>query len=101
MDTTQLIKDIKARFSHDSAKQYLKDKYLSKLTIASQGGLWKVTPELIAFLGNAGSEELILIDLYENPVKVDRLKLFYALRDIYNDVMTEWHNEWSQLENKR
>lgn len=101
MDTTQLIKDIKARFSHDSAKQYLKDKYLSKLTIASQGGLWKVTPELIAFLGNAGPEELILIDLYENPVKVDRLKLFYALRDIYNDVMTEWHNEWSQLENKR
>jgi hypothetical protein len=101
MDTKQLLNDAKARFSHNSAKQYLKDKYQAKLTIASQGGLWKITPELIVFLDNAGSDELILIDLYENPVKVNRPSMFYTLRDTYNAVMTEWHNEWSQLENKR
>lgn len=101
MDTIQLIKDIKARFQHDTAKQYLKDKYKSKLTIASQGGLWKITPELILFLDNAGSTELILLDEYENPVKVDRTKLFYTLRDTYNTVMESWYNELKELEKKR
>ena len=101
MDTNQLIKDAKARFSHNSAKQYLKDKYLSKLTIASQGGLWKITPELIVFLDNAGSQDLLLLDEYENPVKVNRSELFYTLRDTYNDVMTEWYNELEQLSQNR
>ena len=101
MDTENLIKDAKARFAHNSAKAYLKDKYQSKLSVASQGGLWKVTPELITFLDNAGSDELILVDSYDNPVKVNRLELFHTVRDTYNTVMEQWHNEVKELENKR
>jgi hypothetical protein len=101
MDTQNLIAEAKARFNHNQAKQYLKDKYQSKLTFADQGGLWKATPELIVFLDSANSEELILLDSYENPIKVDRKKLFHKVRDTYNDVMEQWHNEWSVLEKKR
>lgn len=101
MDTKQLLTDIKARFNHNSAKSYLKDKYESKLCVASQGGLWKITPELIMFLDNAGSEELILLDAYENPIKVKRQELFYTVRNTYNYVMEQWHNEWSTLEKAR
>ena len=101
MDTQTLITDAKARFNHNQAKQYLKDKYQSKLTFADQGGLWKATPELIVFLDSANSEELLLLDSYENPIKVDRKKLFDKVRDTYNDVMEQWHTEWSVLEKKR
>jgi hypothetical protein len=102
MDTKTLINDSKARFNHNSAKQYLKDKYTSKLIVADQGGLWKATPELIVFLDNAGSEQIVLLDSYENPIIVnDRKALFYKLRDTYNDVMTKWANEWKELEKKR
>ena len=101
MDTQTLITDAKARFNHNQAKQYLKDKYQSKLTFADQGGLWKATPELIVFLESANSEELLLLDSYENPIKVDRKKLFDKVRDTYNDVMEQWHTEWSVLEKKR
>jgi hypothetical protein len=101
MDTQTFITDAKARFNHNQAKQYLKDKYQSKLIFADQGGLWKATPELIVFLDSANSEELILLDSYENPIKVDRKKLFHKVRDTYNDVMEQWHNEWSVLEKKR
>lgn len=102
MDTKQLINDAKARFKHNSAKQYLKDKYQSKLLVAHSGGLWKATPELIVFLDNAGSDGLILLDSYENPVRVtNRTELFYKIRDTYNDVMTEWHKELTELEKNR
>lgn len=101
MDTENLIKDAKARFAHNSAKAYLKDKYQSKLTVANQGGLWKVTPELLVFIDSAGSEELILVDAYENPVKVKRLELLQLVRDTYNNVMEEWHTELKKLENNR
>ena len=50
MDTKTLISDAKARFSHNSAKAYLKEKYKSKLIIAEQGGLWKADAQTIALL---------------------------------------------------
>ena len=101
MDTENLIKDAKARFAHNSAKAYLKDKYQSKLTVANQGGLWKVRPELLVFIDSAGSEELILVDSYDNPVKVKRLELLQLVRDTYNNVMEEWYTEFKKLENNR
>ena len=101
MDTKQLINDAKARFKHNSAKQYLKDKYQAKLLVAHQGGLWKTTPELLVFVDSAGSEELILIDTYENPVKVNRQELLTLLRDTYNTVMIEWYEELTELEKNR
>lgn len=102
MDTKQLINDVKARFKHNSAKQYLKDKYQAKLLVAYQGGLWKVTPELIVFLDSAGSSGLILLDLYDNPIKVtDRKELLGKIRDTYNIVMEDWHKELTELEKNR
>ena len=41
MDTKTLITEAKARFAHNSAKDYLKEKYDAKLLVAEQGGLWK------------------------------------------------------------
>ena len=101
MDTQNLIIESKARFNHNQAKQYLKDKYQSKLTFADQGGLWVATPELIVFLDSANSEELILLDSYENPIKVDRNVLLQKANEIYVSVMEQWHNEWVILEKKR
>ena len=81
MDTKTLITEARARFNHNAAKAQLKDKYDGKLIIADQGGLWKATPELIAFL-NALSEDnfVILIDNFDNPVQVDREKLITVLK---------------------
>jgi hypothetical protein len=101
MDTENLIKEAKARFSHNSAKAYLSDKYQSKLSVAEQGGLWKVTPELIVFLDSTVLEEMILVDSFGNPVKVNRQQLLVKVRDTYNNVMEQWYNEYKELENKR
>jgi len=101
MDITTLISDAKARFSHNSAKAYLKDKYDSKFIIAAQSGLWKANLTTIAFLNATSDDIVILIDNFDNPVKVNRVELLTSLTETYTRVMAEWHAEWSELENKR
>jgi len=101
MDTKSLIAETKARFSHNSAKAYLKDKYDSKLVVADQGGLWKATPELIGYLASSTDELVILIDTFENPVLVNRITLHDVLYKTYNDAMQLWFAEWKELEQKR
>jgi hypothetical protein len=101
MDTKQLINDVKARFKHNSAKQYLKDKYQAKLLVAHQGGLWKATPELLGFLSISDRTYGVILDAYENPIRVDINQLQKKLRETYNTVMEEWHKELTELEKNR
>jgi hypothetical protein len=101
MDTKTLISEAKARFNHNSAKAYLKDKYDSKLIVAEQGGLWKATPELIGYLASSTDEHVFLIDTFENPVMVNRVSLHDALDKAYSDAMQLWYSEWKELESKR
>ena len=101
MDTQTLLADMKARFAHNSAKHYLKEKYSSKLLVADQDGLWRADVPTITFLSNTTSEKIIMIDLYDNPVEVTVSSLLNTLTTTYETVMTEWYNEFKELENKR
>ena len=101
MDTKTLIADSKARFSHNAAKSYLKDKYDSKFIVADQGGLWRANLETINFLNAVTDEKVILIDTFNNPVEVNRQELKDKLYTAYNDTMINWHQEWVELEKKR
>jgi hypothetical protein len=102
MDTKTLIAEAKARFAHNSAKAYLKDKYDSKLIVADQGGLWRADRQTISFLNSMSNDNyIVVIDTFDNPVQVSREKLLETLTTTYNAVMLEWHKEWSELEKKR
>lgn len=101
MDTKTLIAEAKARFNHNSAKAYLKDKYDSKFIVAEQGGLWKASPELISILTSFDDNFIILIDSFNNPVHVNRDQLLTVIKDTYHTVMLEWYKEWKELETKR
>lgn len=101
MDTKALIADAKARFNHNSSKAQLKDKYDGRLIIADQGGLWKATPEFIAFLSATDKETVIVVDTFDTLVEVNRKDLLEKLSDLYDSVMAEWYKEWKELESKR
>lgn len=101
MDTKTLISEAKARFNHNSAKAQLKDKYDSKLIVAEQNGLWKADAQTITLLTTFDTDNIVLMDTFNNPVKVDRIKLLETLRNTYAVVMQEWHDEWKELESKR
>jgi hypothetical protein len=104
MDTKTLIAEAKARFNHNSAKEYLKEKYEAKLLVAEQGGLWKADQETIAFLAvmsNDWDDRVVIIDTFQNPVLVTRSELLTKLKEVYRSVMADWYNEWKELESKR
>jgi len=101
MDTKSLIAEAKARFAHNSAKDYLKEKYEAKLLVADQGGLWKADQQTIAFLSSSLDEDVVLIDTFKNPVKVNRVDLLAKLGSTYCSAMDEWYTEWKELESKR
>jgi hypothetical protein len=101
MDTKTLVAESKARFNHNSTKAYLRDKYDSKFIVAEQNGLWRANLETINFLNSTKDKEVVLIDNFNNPVKVDRKALLVKLQDTYTTVMNDWYNEWTELENNR
>jgi hypothetical protein len=101
MDTETLIKEAKARFNHNSAKHYLKEKYEARLIVADQNGLWKADLPTLTFLSSSFYEEVIMVDTFENPVKVNRKLLLDKLLEVYDTTMEAWLKEWQELENKR
>jgi hypothetical protein len=101
MDTQELVTEAKLRFSHNSAKQYLYEKYTNKLTIAEQNGLWRADTQTISFLNSFNTKSLILIDTFDNPVQVNRLELLKKLTETYQIVMQEYFIEYKKLEDNR
>lgn len=101
MDTKTIIKEAKARFEHNSAKQLIKEKYQQKLMVANQSGLWKASPELIGYLSINSAETVFLLDSYENPIFANRIELLEVLNKTYNDTMTLWHKELQELRQYR
>ena len=101
MDTKTILSQAKARFSHNQNKEYLKAKYKGKLIFASQGGLWTASSELLSQLASSTAKSLVLLDNYENPIKVDRNALLEYANDLYLSVMTEWHEEYTKLQELR
>ena len=101
MDIETLLAESKARFAHNSARDYLREKYSNKVYVADQGGLWKADAQTITILSTFDSEKIVLIDTQNNPVEVDRDKLLTKLKSLYEQVMADYYTEWKELENKR
>jgi selenocysteine-specific translation elongation factor len=101
MDVKSLLVEAKARFQHNAARDYLKEKYKDKLIVADQGGLWKADSETIALLSSFDSETIIIVDTFSTPVEVNRVELLEKLKELYQSVSQEYLKEWKELEAKR
>ncbi len=101
MNTEDLIKEAKARFHVNYQKIQLTEKYKGKLIFADQQGLWKADDKLFALLACLTNDEIILLDLYNNPVKVNRAILLEKAKSIYTETMLEWYSEFESLKNNR
>jgi hypothetical protein len=102
MDTNQLVAHARARFEHVVARKNLKEKYQAKLTFAYRGGMWRAGPELNCTIFTCGRMgEVVLEDLYQNPVKVDTKELMALSQERYNEQMNAWLVEYEQVSNRR
>ena len=96
MQIDELQQQAKLAYDREVARRNLKQQMQSRLTIQHQGGVFVVGPELINFLNAWLDEELIILDSYENPIKVLRQDLLLKSKQRYQEVMNEWQLVWEE-----
>lgn len=102
MDTDQLVAHSRARFEHAAARRVLKEKYQAKMTFAHAGGMWTAGPELLSTLNYCVMDkDVVLLDMYETPVKVNTKELWNRAAERWQEVMNSWLTEYEQLNQKR
>jgi hypothetical protein len=102
MDTDALIAHARARFDHVAAKRVLKEKYQARMLFAHAGGMWRAGPELLAILQSVPVEDdIVILDLYENPIKINPLELQYLAHNRWQEQMNAWLVEHDELSKKR
>ena len=102
MDTDQLIAHSRARFEHEAARRTLREKYQAKFTFAYRGGMWLAGPELLSTLKCCViDKEVVLLDMYENPVKVNTKELWNLTAERWQEQMNAWLLEYEQLNTNR
>ena len=102
MDTDALIAHARTRFDHATARRVLKEKYQARMLFAHSGGMWRAGPELLAVLQSVPVEDhVVLLDLYDTPVKISPLELQHLAFDRWQEQLNAWLVEHDELSKKR
>ena len=101
METEKLVAHARARFDHAAAKRTLKEKYQARMLFAHAGGMWRAGPELQTTLLTCPDASAVLLDLYENPVRVDTKELYAQSQQRWQEQMTAWLIEYEELNQNR
>jgi hypothetical protein len=102
MNTDKLVAHGRARFDHAVARRTLKEKYQAKLTFAHAGGMWYAGPELLSTLNCCVMDKnVVILDMYENPVKVNTKELWNLTAERWQEQMNAWLIEHEELNKNR
>ena len=91
MDIENLSELATLKFKHATFRKNLKERIEAQLAVAHNGGLFKASLELISFLNCWDTDVIYLEDLYNNPIKCDRVLLLKKLKEAYQFAMNAWH----------
>jgi hypothetical protein len=96
-----LTSKIRTRFDHEAAKKILREKYEAKMLFAHAGGMWRAGPALLTTLLVCPETESVLLDEYQTPVKIDSKELQLLAQQRWQEQMTAWLVEWTELQRQR
>lgn len=97
----ELYQHARARFDHHSARRLLKEKYQAKMLFAHAGGMWRAGPDLLVLLASVPADDVVLTDLYDNPVRVNPTQLATLARQRWQEQMNAWLVEFESLSTQR
>ena len=94
---------IKRSTDYQINKRILREKILTDLHVPYNGGLFKVTPEIIMFANlQTLNEHFYLEDVYNNPIHiVNPIEFTRLCNEQYQKVMNRWHQEHNELKRLR
>jgi hypothetical protein len=100
-NVNSLVEEIRRSTNFQTNKKILREKIQTDLHMTHNGGMFKITPELLAFIKTWPVDEIYLEDTYQNPVKIDRQVFLVTAQQHYQLVMNRWHNEYEELKKIR
>lgn len=100
-DIQDIVTQVRQATDFQINKQILREKIQTDLHMTHNGGMFKITPELLAFVKTWPVDELYLEDIYENPVKIDRQVFLVTAQQHYQTVMNQWHQDYEELKKIR
>ena len=101
MTPDQLVKEIKQATDYQTNKRLLKEKITTDLHLAYNGGLFLLSPGLLAFVTTWPEQDLFLEDVYGNPIPIQRDEFLTPAREQYYSVMNSWHAQHEELKRIR
>lgn len=100
-DIQLLVDQIKLATDFQINKKILREKIQTDLHMTHNGGMFKITPELLAFVQTWPIEELYMEDIYENPIQVNRQVFLVTAQQHYQTVMNRWHQQHEDIKKTR
>ena len=102
-ELNQITAEIKRATDYQINKRILREKIQTDLHFAENGGLFKVTPELLAFVASwpAEVDQMFLEDVYGNPIEISRHTFLIRAQQHYQIVMNRWHQQHAELKKQR
>lgn len=97
----QLVSQVKQATDYQINKRHLRERIQTDLHFPYNGGLFKVTPELLAFVATWSTDEIYIEDVYQNPIEVDKQIFLAKAQQHYHKVMNTWHQQHEELKRIR
>jgi hypothetical protein len=95
------VNEVKLATNFQINKRILREKIQTDLHMTHNGGMFKITPELLAFVQTWPVDELYLEDIYENPIQIDRQVFLVTAQQHYQTVMNRWHQQYEDIKQIR
>jgi hypothetical protein len=100
-DLENLVAQVKQATDYQSNKRLLREKIQTDLHLPYNNGLFKISPELLAFVATWPLDILYLEDVYQNPIEIDRQIFLVTAQQHYQKVMNTWHQQHDELKRIR
>lgn len=100
-DLNQVVEEIRLATDFQINKKILREKIQTDLHITHNGGMFKITPELLAFVQTWPVEELYMEDIYENPIQINKQVFLVTAQQHYQIVMNRWHQQYEDIKKIR
>lgn len=97
----KLTTEIRRATDYQANKRILREKILTDLHFPFNGGLFKVTLELLAFVLTWPNDILYLEDTYQNPIEINKQEFLAIAQQHYQTVMNTWHQQHAELKKIR
>jgi hypothetical protein len=94
---SDIVNQIKLSTDFQINKKQLREKILTDMHLPYNNGLFKITPELLAFVATWSMDTLYLEDVYQNPIEVDKKVFLTKAQEHYHSIMNSWHQQYEEL----